>query len=287
MDGTVLEVHRTGERWRAEVLVGRDRVVAVGTPGSGVPASAIVEGHRVTIVGIVRRPYPTASDRRFSVDPRSRTDVRSGGPAPGGEAGDADQAAVPGSAGPASQGGDGPLDLDLADLADHLGATVRVGGSIVSLDDAGFVLDDGTGLGRVLLLGEAASHLSVLAPGDMLNAIGVVGGTAADPEVRVSDPAGILRLDDLGTSTGEETPDGPPKGSQPIQSSTRADGLGGLLGPNGQVGLGTVLALSLASAALTIARRRRSRRALAVRIAARLGQIRGPRPGDDRGREGS
>jgi hypothetical protein len=286
MDGAVLEVHRTGERWRAEVLVGRDRVVSVGTPGSGVPVSAIVEGHRVTIVGIVKRPYPTASDRRFTIDPRTRSDVRSGGPAPAGGSGTAGPASVSAGAGPGTRSPGGPLDLDLADLADHLGALVRVGGSVESIDDAGFVLDDGTGLVQVLLLDEAASYLSVLAPGDVLNAIGVVGGTAADPDLRVSDPAGIVRVDDLGASMRQAAVDGTPATEQLAQSSTRAEGLGGLLGQGGPAGLGTVLALSIASAAVTIARRRRSRRALAARIAARLGAIRGPRPGGDPGREG-
>jgi hypothetical protein len=287
LDGSVVEVHRTGERWRAEVLIGGDRVVVVGTQGAGVPASAIVEGHRATIVGIVRRPYPTASDRRFTVDPRTPADVRSGGPSPVGGSGNAGPAVIAGAVGSGSAAGGGPLDIDLADLAGHLGAVVRVGGSVQSMDDTGFTLDDGTALARVVLLDEAASYLALLAPGDILNATGVVGGTRANPEVRVSDPAGIVRVDDIGSPAGEESIAGSPPAEQADQSSTRADGVGGLLGPNGPLGVGTVLALSLASAAITIVRRRRVRRALAVRIAARLGAIGGPRPGIEAGRERS
>jgi hypothetical protein len=282
-----VEVHRTGERWRAEVLVGGDRLVVVGTQGAGVPASAIVEGHRVTVVGIVRRPYPTASDRRFTVDPRTPADVRSGGQSQADGSGNAGPTAIAGAGGSGSAAGGGPLDLDLAELASHRGAVVRVGGSVQSIDDTGFAIDDGTALGRVVLLDEAASYLALLAPGDILNATGVVAGTPANPEVLVSDPAGIVRVDDIGSSTGEESIADSPAAEQADQSSTRADGVGGLLGPNGPLGVGTVLALSLASAAITIVRRRRVRRALAVRIAARLEAIGGPRPGGEAGRERS
>jgi hypothetical protein len=287
LDGGVVEVHRTGERWRAEVLVGGDRVVVVGTQGAGVPASAIVAGHRGTIVGIVRRPYPTASDRRFTVDPRMPADVRSGGPSPAGGSGTAGPVAIAGAAVSGSPAGGGPLDLDLADLAGHLGAVVRVGGSVQSIDDTGFSLDDGTAMGRVVLLDEAASYLALLAPGDILNATGVVAGTRTNPEVRVADPAGIVRVDDIASSPGEASIGGSPAAEQAGQSSTRADGVGGWLGPTGQLGLGTLLALSLASAAITIVRRRRIRRALAVRIAARLGTIGGQPTGVEAGRERS
>jgi hypothetical protein len=277
LDGAVAELHRTGERWRAEVIVGRERVVVVGTPGSGVPASAIVEGHRVTVVGIVRRPYPTASDRRFTVDPRTPSDVRSGGPAAiGGVDGAAPNSVAAG--GPGSQVGTaGPIDLDLADLADHLGAIVRVGGSVQAIDETGFTLDDGTGIGRILLLDEAAAYLSMMAPGDVLNAVGVVGGTAAAPVIRVSDPAGIIRVDDVGASAEQEPGADAPAGGESAPSATRAEGLGAL-GPNGSVGLATLLALSVVSAAVTIVRRRRGRRALALRMARRLAAIGAPRP---------
>ncbi len=286
LDGTVAELHRTGERWRAEVIVGRERVVVVGTPGSGVPASAIVEGHRVTVVGIVRRPYPTASDRRFTVDPRTPSDVRSGGPASiGGVDGAASDAVAAG--GPGSQVGTaGPIDLDLADLADHLGAIVRVGGSVQAIDETGFTLDDGTGIGRIVLLDEAAAYLSMMAPGDVLNAVGVVAGTAAAPEIRVSDPAGIIRVDDVGAPAEQVSGADAPAAVASAPSTTRAEGLGAL-GPNGPIGLATLLALSLVSAAVTIARRRRGRRALALRIASRLAAIGSPRPvGDGPGRTG-
>jgi hypothetical protein len=276
LDGDVVGQHRTGDRWSAEVIVGRDRVVVVGTAGAGVPASAIVEGHRVTVVGIVRRPYPTASDRRFTVDPRTSSDVRSGGLSAGvgaSGAGTNGTLAV-GSGSPV--GTAGPLDLDLAELAEHLGAVVRVGGSIQTIDDTGFTLGDGTGLGRIVLLDEAASYLSLLAPGDVLNAVGVVVGTAAGPEVRVSDPAGITRVDNVGIAAGQDPGAASPDVVEPTRPVTRAEGLGGL-GSNGPVGLGILVALSVASAGVTIARWRRGRRALKLRIASRLAAIGAPR----------
>jgi hypothetical protein len=112
----------------------------------------------------------------------------------------------------------------------------------------------------------------------VLNAVGRVAGTTAAPEIRVSDPAGIIRVDDVGATAIPEPSAGSPAVVEPPPSATRADGLGAVLGPNGAVGLGTLLVLSLASAAVTIARRRRGRRALARRVSSRLAAIVSPRP---------
>ena len=53
-------------------VLGPDRVVVTGLAGARIPATALVEGRTATVVGIVRRPYPGATDRRWSIVPRSR-----------------------------------------------------------------------------------------------------------------------------------------------------------------------------------------------------------------------
>jgi hypothetical protein len=75
VSGVVADVHKLGDRWRAELSVGRNSVVVNGLAGAAIAPSSIVEGRRATVVGIVRRPYPGASDRRWSVVPRGPADV--------------------------------------------------------------------------------------------------------------------------------------------------------------------------------------------------------------------
>src|SRR6185369_14639374 len=38
----VLSVHKLGDRWRAEIALGVDRVVVVGQPGAGITSTALV-----------------------------------------------------------------------------------------------------------------------------------------------------------------------------------------------------------------------------------------------------
>ena len=57
--GTVEKVERLGDRWRAEiVLASGARAPISGQAGAGIPSTAIVVGRTVTVIGIVRRPYP-------------------------------------------------------------------------------------------------------------------------------------------------------------------------------------------------------------------------------------
>jgi uncharacterized protein YdeI (BOF family) len=77
--GTISDVERLGDRWRAEiVLEGGARAPVHGQAGAEIPSTAIVAGRRISVVGIVKRPYPTATDRRFAVLPRNGTDVAVG-----------------------------------------------------------------------------------------------------------------------------------------------------------------------------------------------------------------
>ena len=97
----MLSVNKLGDRWRAEIAVGKDHVVVVGQPGAGIPGTTMVEGRTATVTGIARRPAPTASDHRFAVTPRFPADVRvTGGQqvaAPNGAAPTGGDATTPGT----------------------------------------------------------------------------------------------------------------------------------------------------------------------------------------------
>jgi hypothetical protein len=197
------------------------------------------------------------------------------GPAGGGAAGSSGSggaAAATGAANADGATGDaGVPDTDLVALAEHVGQTVRVGGLVQELAADGFVLDDGTAIGRVVLTGDAAAYLPMLELGDALNATGRVELDGEEPRVVVADSAGLVLVGDLAGAT-----QGPAGASQ--SGSALDDGrpaprrlAGGLLGPlePGTAGAGIVLVTAL-SLAVTALRRRRSRRLLAARIGARL-----------------
>ena len=73
--GRLVDVHRMGDRWRAEVELGGERILVSGLPGADVAVGRLREGAMTTVTGIVRRPYPTATDRRFAIVPRSAADI--------------------------------------------------------------------------------------------------------------------------------------------------------------------------------------------------------------------
>jgi hypothetical protein len=281
--GTVSDVARLGDRWRAEVEVGSAQVVIVGQAGAGIAHGTLVEGRQATVVGIVRRPYPTASDQRFTIVPRYPADVHvaagpvSGGP-PSATGGSGTRPPSGGSTSPTPP----PLagrDVDLADIAAHVGQRVRVGGLVRELVPDGFVLDDGTASGMVVLRGDAVELLPLLEPGDAVNASGMVQEVAGELVVVVSDAgslalAGDLRAADASAPAELESPaSGGPGGG-----TTAAD-VGELPGASpGLTGLGTVLAISVLSVAVTGLRRWQARRRLGLRVAARLAQFATPIP---------
>ncbi len=270
--GTVVDVKRLGDRWRAEIEVRGVRIPVSGLPGSGVPSTALVEGRSATVTGIVKRAYPSATDTRFAIVPRFASDVALGPSASAGAAVGPDergpgQVTEPGAP-------RGPLDVDLARLADHAGQEVRVGGLLVDLAGTGFTIDDGTAVGRIALSGEALAYLPLLEPGDALN---VVGRVARSGEaVEVADPAGLFRVGDL----GEVAPIAPagevavePRTPGPA-TVTRADFGGGFgLVPSGPIGMLAVVLMTIASTAFALARRERRRRLLASRVGARLARL--------------
>jgi hypothetical protein len=209
ISGTVERITRNGERWQAEVVVGRVRILVDGLAGAGIPAATIVKGGRITATGIVKRPHPSATDRRYTVVPRSSADVHVAAPAArpgasgasGGGAAPRSSGAAPGrTGGPRLLGSAGTspqpetaaiLDIELAGLGDAIGRAVRVGGLVVEVRERAIVVDDGSAQGLVIVHDPASQILGVLQPGDALNATGTV---VADPELAVSvlDPAGLV-----------------------------------------------------------------------------------------------
>ena len=161
-------VHKLGDRWRAEIRVGSTRVVVVGQPGAGIAVTRRAEGRTATVTGIVRRPYPSATDRRFSVLPRFPADVDVGRVAdPAGcrcrrgpvrtrvrrRSGRPGAARPPGADSPAPP--PEPSTPTSSTSPRSSAQLVRVGGLVVDLDRDGFTLDDGTSVGRVVAAGEA------------------------------------------------------------------------------------------------------------------------------------
>jgi len=273
LSGTIVEVQRLGSRWRIELQAGGARVPVSGLSGARIPVTLFVEGRQATVVGIVRRAHPSAKDRRLALVPRSPADVaigpaepqRSPGAAPSGGRVSRPRSADAPTSGPV--GPAGPTDVDLAHLADHLGETVRVGGLIVDLTSAGVSLDDGTAVSGVVLEGAAGEYLPLLEPGDAINVTGRVERRAKELIVAVQDPAGLARVGDLA-----EPPSAPPVPTPeptrvavaPRTASTDAFGLG----IPGTAGLASLVLISLASAGVTVLRRRQLR----DRVLARVGR---------------
>jgi len=299
--GDLVEVHRTGDRLIAELLVGGSRIPIVGQAGAGIPAAAVTVGRTAVVVGIVRRPYPSATDRRFSVVPRSSRDLIVGGPADDGSAATGspgagqtgsrpDPADGPaGSAGASASWTGDPAELDLVVLAAHVGETVRVGGLVQATTDEGFRIDDGTAVAEVRLRAAATDVAGSILVGDALSATGRV---ELDPSngaaiVVVEDPAGITLVGDLGVDDASSAVPDDASSPVPAASSAGVDGAGqGARYTSSGAGLGDpaipeigalgILLLALASLAVTVLRRQRMRRRLAARIADRLAAIAAP-----------
>jgi uncharacterized protein YdeI (BOF family) len=281
--GTITDVTRLGDRWRADVRVGGSSVLVTGLAGAGIASTSLVEGRAVTVVGIVRRPYPTATDRRWTVIPRGPWDLAVGpassGPARGAGGGGSSGAGSGGPGGPGSGAGasqapyPGVPDVDLAALGDHLGELVRVGGLVVAGSATGFSLDDGTAIGRVELRGEAAAFLDLIEAGDAIGIVGRVGsGAGGERVVLATDPAGLVRLGSLGESVPLAAVVAPSGAAGPTFGPLSAAGMTDPLGDvdGGRLGLVGLALASLGSLLVTVARRRRAdlglRRVVATRI---------------------
>ncbi|HET8786988.1 MAG TPA: hypothetical protein VFM38_15245, partial [Candidatus Limnocylindrales bacterium] len=289
--GRVDSVHKLGERWRAEIAVGSKMIVVVGQPGARVPSTALAEGRIAEIVGIVRPAYPSASDKRASILPRSSADIRQtgtvAGPSPTPVSGPTTGAA--GMSGPSASDGIGAsavADADLVDLGDVVGQVVRVGGLVADLRVDGFLLDDGTATARVVLVDEAASLAGLIEPNDAVNVTGRVEQQADDElVVVVGDPAAVVLGSSLDGAGRVEPVHGPSPSPAAIPDDVRTASLidPSAMLPGAGVGMVGLAAIALASVAMTVVRRRQARRILAARIATRLAASTGLPPGPARG----
>lgn len=284
--GRIGEVHKLGDRWRADLVVGGGQIPIVGQPGAGIPFDRMIAGRIASITGIVRAAYPSAADRRASILPRSPADVQVG-PATGSSSGAASTASTGGAAGPTASGApssDGPSgasvpDLDLDQLAGSEGRVVRVGGLVVDLGPDRFRIDDGTALGTIVLTGQAQELLALVEPGDAVNVTGTVVRTDDGWAVSTSDPAALSRAGDpvaadpatAGATDGSASSAAP---AGPVGTFSLAGfDLPGT-GAAGAAGLSMLALTTLGSLVVTLAiRRRRSRTAFSKRIATRLAAI--------------
>jgi hypothetical protein len=296
VSGRIDDVRKLGDRWRAEVVVGAARLVVVGQPGARIPVAGVVEGRSIDVTGIVRPAYPSATDRRPTILPRSPGDIRvgsgptDGGPTSGSPTGgttstggpDGSYASGGGGTASATANGDTVPDADLADLGSIVGTTVRVGGLVVDTRPDGFLLDDGTAHAPVVLRDEAVDWIPLIEPEDAINVIGRVERLDDDAfAVVVTDPAAIvLGSDPIAAGING---DAPPSPESPAVKEMAADGrrrsagfgddLGAL--PGAGAGFASLVGISLASLGVTLLRRRQARRLLAARVAARLSAIGG------------
>jgi hypothetical protein len=129
----------------------------------------------------------------------------------------------------------------------------------------------------VVLEGEAAELLTLIEPGDAINASGTVESIDGELVVVVRDPAGIALAADPTAGDPTARTDGAP-GTTPVVGAgdpTEA-GLGDPPGGiPGAAGIGTLLAISVVSLGVTGLRRWQARRRLGARVAARLAAIAG------------
>ncbi|HEX5241167.1 MAG TPA: hypothetical protein VFW20_09220 [Candidatus Limnocylindrales bacterium] len=287
MTGALDSVHRIGDRWTAELrLANGDRIALIGQAGAGIPSTLLAEGQTATVVGIVKRPYPTATDRRFALLPRSRADLTLIGGAGGAAGGTMPATGGSGASGPERAGGiaSGTAesvtpDTDLATLFEHIGETVRVGGLITELDSDGFLLDDGTAVAKIVLSGDAAPLLGDLQAGEAVSARGVVRQDDEALSVVVSGGGDLARIGDLGEGlpVGSTAPGDASASPGAVQPEALGLGDGGGLLPE-EVSLATLLALTIASLLVTLLRRRASMRRSRAVVLGRIASLGRPRP---------
>ncbi len=272
VQGTVEEVHRSGDRWTAELVNGAVHIPLVGLAGSGIAPTVVVEGRTATVTGIVKRAYPTAGDQRYAVVPRSTRDLSL-------RAGTVPASASPGAGTPqpGSVGSAAPPvvpDIALRDLAASVGRTVRVGGLVVATEPDGVRVDDGTAIGRIVLEGDAADLRALLVPGDAISATGVpderdeVVLVVSDPAAVViaGDPAGLGAelADGLPAAVGEDGPLTGPVAATALAGVAPAAPLEPLLLALAALALATMLAVGVA--ARRVATRRRQRALIEARL---------------------
>jgi hypothetical protein len=275
--GRLVTVRRFGEAWTAQLeLPGGDKLPIVGLARAGIAPALVVEGRSATVTGIVRRPYPTAKDRRLALVPRDAGDLalgpvpRGGGlPATGGGSGGE---GMTGEGATSTTDGAGvvPIDAELGTLGAEVGRLVRVGGLIAAIDGLIVTIDDGSARATVRLPEAARPLLLQLAIGDPLNVVGRVVPFAGRWQVVVADAADVWRVGRLAVA--------PTKAAISPGPTAGANADGGPALPDGAVPA-ALAALSLSGAAgcfgaaATPVRRRRIERLFRERIRRRLADM--------------
>ena len=201
------DVKKLGDRWRAELVLGRctdrgrraarsrdpDRPRssrAARRPSSGscvAPTRARPTGVRRSC----RAPPPTSGSRAAAADRRRRARPRAAAPGRPGDRRDHDR----------RRRDDGwsrhrrshrracsPSRPPTWRPREPRRPEVRVGGLVRDLRPDGFRLDDGTAVGTVVLAGAALDWLPLIEPGDAINVVGRVSTADAGPVVTVDDP---------------------------------------------------------------------------------------------------
>ncbi len=170
------------------------------------------------------------------------------------------------------------------------GVRVRVGGLVVAIAGDRVSIDDGTATGSLQLTGVAADLLPLLEPGDAVGAVGLVTAASGGLVVRVDDPAGLIRLGDLGEAlpldqtepllagavTGPTSPAAaPPAPTGHVGSPDAAPADAGTDTASGPLmaGVGLALVASSGWACLIAVRRRRDRGLVRARVAGRLAAL--------------
>lgn len=319
VSGMVDAVHRDGDAWRAELIVSGGSIPIVGLERSGIPSTALVAGRTATVTGVVKRAYPTATDQRLSVVPRSNADISLGGPTTGGSpspsidprptggtpigttrptfgagggstsvdptASGGPQASPGSSTGSADPGG--PPVVAISELAAHVGESVRIGGTVTSLNAALVTVDDDTGTATVRLTGDATALIGELRADDLVNVTGLVERTAADGiEVVVGDPALLSRLPQvsLGGSASagvDASPSHPGVVSAGVDGRPTSDGRAPVMAIAAVLGLAALALLGVAAAGQK--RRERFKLALRAAVAALRSRLTRGRIAPDRG----
>ena len=209
--GRIDAVNKLGDRWRAELrrregAGGRARSGRRRDPGDVGARGPSRDGRRHRPPAVPDRDGPALRDPAARPQRPSRGRARRDGPGGrrrrghGTRARAADRARLgrPAAGASAPPTGAAPAvpDADLVDLASLDGGTVRVGGIVGDLLPDGFLLDDGTAIGPVILHGQAAELLPLIEPGDAVNVTGRVDSTERGWTVVADDPAGVVLAGD-------------------------------------------------------------------------------------------
>jgi hypothetical protein len=175
--------------------------------------------------------------------------------------------------GPTASAVDVTPDTDLAALAEHLGAQVRVGGLVATVGADGVDLDDGSATARLVFRGDAIELLPYLRAGDAIAASGRVEELQGAFVVIVDGAAGVVRVGDLGQAVPVIVAGASPSDASAQPSDARLTRAGGLVDGPETWSIAAMGGLSLLSLVVTLIRRRRAQRRLRAVIVARLATL--------------